>query len=158
MFGSRLKLAREAAGLTGNQLAMRCEVPQGTLSALERGVRPPSEANIEALAAARDLRVTLDQLKAWAALDAAGEEGLALIREHAPEALSEPPPVPGLSRKELRLLDAIRELADGDLDSVDMGPASYVWQLDPAARLRHLLLAVQELGEEEASGGLAKEN
>jgi transcriptional regulator with XRE-family HTH domain len=85
VFGDLLKEAREAAGLTGNGLAMASGIPQGTISGLERGTRPPSKKNLEELAAVSELNVTLTRVQAWAAADRAGAFGLALILMNAGE-------------------------------------------------------------------------
>lgn len=148
LFGEHLKRHREALGVTGYKICQVSGMASSLFTDIEKGRRSPSQANLETLAGVPDLVLSMNQLKAWAALDEIGTEGMDLIKEHAPEAISNPP-VPGLSRKEMKLLDAIRELADGDLDSVDLGATSYVWALEPAARLRHLIAAVQDLGGEE---------
>jgi transcriptional regulator with XRE-family HTH domain len=53
-----------------------------------------------------------------------------------------------LTLKELRLLDAIRELTDGDLESVNLGPQSSVWTEKPDDRIRELRTTMAELSEE----------
>lgn len=90
-FGEKLVQAREAAGLSGYRLVQLSGIAQGNLQAIERGRRPPSDANLEALAEVAELGVTLEQLLTWRDLDRLGPEGLERIRKYAPEVLAQPP-------------------------------------------------------------------
>ena len=86
LFGNFLKSKRLSLGLSANSLAFACHVAQGTLSNIEHGRRPPSPANLEALAAMPELKTSLDELQAWADLDQiGGVEGFQRIQTHVPE-------------------------------------------------------------------------
>lgn len=132
-FGEKLVQAREAAGLSGYRLVQLSGIAQGNLQAIERGRRPPSDANLEALAEVAELGVTLEQLLTWRDLDRLGPEGIERIRKYAPEVLMPPeaapstgrpapskkgddviPQIPGVSRG----MSAPRPTPEADLDLV----------------------------------------
>lgn len=89
-FGSKLREHRDSRGLSGNRLAMLSGLGQALENALELGRRPPSQANLEALAAVAELGAPLEMLQAWADLDKIGQEGIERIKKYAPEALGLP--------------------------------------------------------------------
>lgn len=86
-FGTRLRTWRDQKGMSGLKLARLSGLDQGALNAVERGRRPPSQSILEALAATKELELTLDELKAWAALDRIGRDGFTLIARHMPDLL-----------------------------------------------------------------------
>lgn len=163
-FGERLAQAREVAGLSGYRLVQLSGIAQGNLQAIERGRRPPSDANLAALAAVTELGVTLDQLEAWRDLDKiGGEGGLDRIKAYAPEALGDTigaviselpdemqhPPQP----RELKLLARI----DGfDGSELDPRSGSQLWTFPPEKRWPALKQAEKDWREsnglDEATG------
>lgn len=80
-FGRSLRAQREKVGLSGNRLAQLSGISQSNLNAIELGKRPPSVANLEALAEVQDLGVSLELLEAWVAADKAGDDGLSKIKK-----------------------------------------------------------------------------
>jgi transcriptional regulator with XRE-family HTH domain len=78
-FGERLAQHRAAKGLTPYRVATDAKIDRSIYSQIERGKRPPSRANLEALAAVAELGISLDELQAWADLDQIGVDGLARI-------------------------------------------------------------------------------
>lgn len=80
-FGSQLRKWRESQGLSGNKLAQLTGILQGTLAGIELGRRPPSDANLEAIAAVPEMNIAIDRLMAWRDLDKiGGGEGLERLR------------------------------------------------------------------------------
>lgn len=74
-FGTNLRQRREAAGITGNQLAKLAEIDQSRLSKIERGVLGMSKAEMDRMVQkVPELQTTVDELKAWAAADKVRKE------------------------------------------------------------------------------------
>ncbi|MCL6563107.1 MAG: helix-turn-helix domain-containing protein [Firmicutes bacterium] len=105
--GQRLRLCREAQGLSQRELAQRIHANQGTLSRWESGLRMPGGRSL--LALARALGVTVDMLVGReplvlpqpggpppeeAASDPGGEGGPAAREDGAPAPSPEPSPPP----------------------------------------------------------------
>lgn len=74
LFGTLLRQHREAAGVTGYRITKESGFHGPTLIAVEKGLRGPSPANLEALASVPELGLSLETLRAWAALDRLGED------------------------------------------------------------------------------------
>lgn len=177
IFGQRLRTFREAKGISGKRLAELSAIGQGNLFGLEAGKRPPSDANLEALAGVTDLGISLEQLQAWRDLDRIGLEGVERLRKWEPEVLkgaiaSEPPrPVrketsdaiaqvvaqlPKDMRhppteKELKLIEKI-----GGFDGSELDPrsGSWLWTQPPEKRkpdLKQALKDWKELNDEEGA-------
>lgn len=72
IFGEELRARRERAGLSGSKLAMLSGIPQSNISEIERGKRPPSQANLKALSEVEALGWTYAELKHLAIRDKIG--------------------------------------------------------------------------------------
>jgi transcriptional regulator with XRE-family HTH domain len=61
--GARIRAARQAAGLTQQELADQAGLPQSRISAFERGAREPLLPHLQAIAAA--LKLSSRDLLGW---------------------------------------------------------------------------------------------
>lgn len=77
LFSRNLTEARNATGMSRYRLAVLAGMSQQAMFAVETGTRPPSEANLKALAAVAELGIPYERLRAWADLDRLGQEGMA---------------------------------------------------------------------------------
>jgi transcriptional regulator with XRE-family HTH domain len=172
VFGDKLRLHREAKGVSGYLICQVTSIPSSLFVAIEKGRRAPSDANLEALAAMPELGVTLEQLQAWRDLDRIGVEGLERIKRWVPEAIEGAAPAgpkrketsdaiaqvlaelpAGMkhppTEKELKLLEKIGGFDGSELDPRSNSP---LWQYPPAKRLPELRQAEREWDEDNDVG------
>ncbi len=165
LFGELLKQHREALGVSGYQICKESGMPSALFVEIEKGKRPPSQANLDVLASSSSLAVTPRRLAAWKMADKIGREGFDLIRDEVPELFSAPAPrvrvlaaaldplaavagpgAPPLSPAERRAVQHLLGLAGGDLRTVNMGPDEPFWCYEGGDRLAAINMRIMALG------------
>ncbi len=87
-FGKRFKRRVEERGTTPHAVAMEAGITPSNLYTMISGGRRPSDRDLEKLSAVKKFGTTLDELRAWRALDKVGAEDMDRIRRYVPEALT----------------------------------------------------------------------
>lgn len=167
-FGKRLVAAVTAAGGTVHGLALDARIGPSNVYGMLSGRRKPSrrkaeddtDGDIEKIARVEWLKVSEDELKAWADVDRIGLDGIARLRRHVPELFVDQPDLdpilgPGarpLTTKEQEVVSRLRARYP-DLTDIALGPDSDVWVLPKGDRLRELLQAERDLAATERKSG-----
>lgn len=89
VFGANLKKYREAAGISGNELARRTGLDQSLISKMETGGRGPSVSVIQTIADKGGIGATLGELQSWAKADRVLREISELPRDRWSEVLKD---------------------------------------------------------------------
>jgi len=89
IFGTNLRKRREAAGVSGNQLAARANIDQSAISKIENGKRRPSKPEMQRLVDDGGIGLTIEELKAWAQADRILDEIKKLPRDKWGEVLED---------------------------------------------------------------------
>lgn len=127
LIGPFLRRTRETAGLTQRTVAQRSGVPQGTISAYERGLRSPRLDQVERLLAAMRLQLALRAEPRDADLDAAidAAAGRTMAQRCAENAVQD-------FLALLRQLDGAEPVIEGALAAVLLGAPVPLLRLDLA--------------------------
>ena len=88
VFSEQLHRCMAEKGLSGYRVAIESGLQQQSLSAILKGKRQATEHVIQGLAKCESLGLTYEQMKAWMLLDQMGEDGLAALRQYAPNVMA----------------------------------------------------------------------